>query len=242
MAPPSTQPADRNSPAIRPNIGRTDSANLDQLIAKAKSQITRIRSKECYVTAEHWDFAKTLEQIRSLCTEKGDWERALRQIGLRRQRAHECLKYREVFPTRADAAACPVAKANVLIRKALKAEDAAARSLCAADDCFATPPWLLDVLRRDYGDFGLDAAASHGHAVAERYYTVEDDALTQDWAADCSGKPIFMNPPFAFGALEEFVEKATFESQRAQPSSACCLFTNRTRGFVIMSGSMPKSA
>ena len=38
------------------------------------------------------------------------------------------------------------------------------------DDCFATPPWLVEALRRDYGDFGLDAAASHGYAVAERYY------------------------------------------------------------------------
>ena len=124
MAPSSTQPADRNSPAIRPNIGRI-LRDLDQLIAKAKSQIARFQGKECYVTAQHWDFAETLEQIRSLCTEKGDWERALRKIGLRRQRAWEYLKYRELFANRADAAACPVLKANALIRKALKAEDAA---------------------------------------------------------------------------------------------------------------------
>src|SRR5208283_1127326 len=100
--------------------------------------------------ARHWDFAGTLEQIRGLCTKKGDWERALRKIGVRRQRAWEYLKYREVFASRSDAAACPVLKANVIIRKAIKAEDAANRNACAADDCFSTPPWLLDVLRRDY--------------------------------------------------------------------------------------------
>ncbi len=44
-APPTTRTADRNSPAIRPNIGRTDCANLDQLIAKAKSQIANINHK-----------------------------------------------------------------------------------------------------------------------------------------------------------------------------------------------------
>jgi len=208
---PSSMPADRNSPSIRPNIGRTD---LDQLIAKAKSQIVRINNKERYVTARHWDFAETLERIRTLCSVKGDWERALRKIGLRRQRAWEYLKYRELFTSRADAAACPVLKANVIIRKAIKADDDANRIAGASEDCFATPPWLIEVLRRDYGDFGLDAAAAHGHAVAERYYTVEDDALTQDWVADCGGKPIFMNPPFAFGTLEKFVEKAHLESQR----------------------------
>ncbi len=211
MAPSSPQPADRSGPAIRPNIGRTD---LDHLIAKAKSQIARINDRECYVTAEHWDAAETLAQIRNICTKKGDWERALRMIGLRRQRAWEYLKYRELFASRADAAACPVLKANVLIRKALKADDAANRNAGAAEDCFATPPWLIDVLRRDYGDFGLDTAASHGHAVAERYFTAADDALKQDWVADCGGKPIFMNPPFAFGTLEKFVEKAHVESQR----------------------------
>src|SRR5208283_3875924 len=214
IAPSSPQPADRSGPAIRPNIGRTDCADLDQLIAKAKSQIAGIQSKERYVTARHWDFAKTLEEIRTLCSVKGDWERALRKIGLRRQRAWEYLKYRELFTSRADAAACPVLKANVIIRKAIKADDDANRIAGASEDCFATPPWLIEVLRRDYGDFGLDAAAAHGHAVAERYYTVEDDALTQDWVADCGGKPIFMNPPFAFGTLEKFVEKAHLESQR----------------------------
>ena len=85
MARPSTQPVDRNRPAIRPNIGRTDCADLDQLIVKAKSQIARINKRERYVTARHWDFAGTLEQIRNICTKKGDWERALKRIGLRRQ-------------------------------------------------------------------------------------------------------------------------------------------------------------
>ncbi len=122
---PSSMSADRNSPSIRPNIGRIDCVTLDQLIAKAKSQIARFQGKECYVTAQHWDFAETLEQIRSLCKKQGDWERALRKIGLRRQRAWEYLKYRELFASRADAAACPVLKANGIIRKAIKAEDAA---------------------------------------------------------------------------------------------------------------------
>ena len=213
-----TQPADFASHSICPNIGQTGCLDIDQLIAKAKRQITRITRKECYVTAEHWDFANTLEQIQSLCRKKGDWGRALRKIGLLRQRASEYIQYRKVFPTRADAAACPVLKANLLIRKSLKAEDAAARNAGADDDCFATPAWLLEVLRRDYGDFGLDAAASHGHAAAAKYYTADDDALQQDWASDSAGRPVFMNPPFTAGNAEEFIKKAYGESQRREPT------------------------
>ena len=101
-----------------------------------------------------------------------------------------------------------------------------------ADDCFATPPWLVEVLRQDYGDFGLDAAASHGHAVAERDYTAADDALRQDWAKDCDGKPVFMNPPF--NDLERFVKKAYEESRREPRSFAYCLYKSHPwfRGYV----------
>lgn len=214
VVPTRTKTTDRSSPSIRPNIGRTNSVGLDDLIAKAKNQIARIARRESYVTARHWDLSETLERIRSLCKKKGDWERALQKIGLRRQRAWEYRQYPKIFANRAEAAACPVLTANQLIKKAIKAEDAASRGSGADEDCFATPPWLLEVLRRDYGDFGLDAAASHGHAVADRYYTVEDDALQQDWAADCNGKPVFLNPPFTFGLLEQFVRKAYEESQR----------------------------
>ena len=42
IALPSPQPADRNGPVIRPNIGQMDCTSLDQLVAKAKSQIARI--------------------------------------------------------------------------------------------------------------------------------------------------------------------------------------------------------
>jgi phage N-6-adenine-methyltransferase len=84
----------------------------------------------------------------------------------------------------------------------------------ATDDCFATPTWLVKALRHQYGDFGLDAAASDDCHVADEYYTATDDALQRDWVADCGGRPIFMNPPYKFGTLEQFVAKAHSESQR----------------------------
>jgi hypothetical protein len=137
VVPTGTKPTDRSSPSVRPNFGRMDSTGLEDLIATAKSQIARIARRESYVTARHWDLAETLERIRSLCIKKGDWERALRKIGLPRQRAWEYLQYRKVFANRAEAAACPVLKANRSIHKSLKADDAAARDAVEPNDPFA---------------------------------------------------------------------------------------------------------
>jgi hypothetical protein len=118
-----TRSTHRNTPAIRPKFGRTDFAKLERLIAKAKSQLDHLSRAECYATAEHRDLGETLKEIRSLCTRKGEWERALRKLGLARQRAWEYIQYTKAFATREDAAACPIGEANDLIKKTRKAED-----------------------------------------------------------------------------------------------------------------------
>ena len=65
-----------------------------------------------------------------------------------------------------------------------------------------TPPDLFDFLHERYR-FTIDAAASKENAKLGRYWTKEDDALSQDW----SGERVFCNPPYGAQSYA-FIEKA----------------------------------
>lgn len=85
-------------------------------------------------------------------------------------------------------------------------------------DDWGTPPWLFDLLNREYGPFDLDAAAHDKNAKCERFLT---DALSPDpWP----GRRIWMNPPYGRIAAE-FVARAALEAQRAE--IVCCLLPCR---------------
>lgn len=73
-----------------------------------------------------------------------------------------------------------------------------------------TPQDLFDRLNRQWGPFDLDAAASADNALCERFLTVEDDALSKDWAQRASR--VFVNPPYGRGTVGRWVQKARAES------------------------------
>lgn len=80
----------------------------------------------------------------------------------------------------------------------------------SATDLWATPQDFFDKLHTEFG-FTLDVCASPENAKCDRYFTKDDDGLTQDWAGAC-----WMNPPYGreIGkwmrkALESSVEGAT---------------------------------
>jgi phage N-6-adenine-methyltransferase len=62
-------------------------------------------------------------------------------------------------------------------------------------DPWETPQWLFGWCVRKYGSFDVDAAAGHHNAKCKKFWTREDDALTQDW----SGLAVFANVPFCGG-------------------------------------------
>lgn len=71
-----------------------------------------------------------------------------------------------------------------------------------------TPRWLFNQLNAEF-HFDLDAAATEENALCSRYYTVEQDALKQDWAKD--GVSLWINPPYGkIGPL--FIKKAYDET------------------------------
>lgn len=71
---------------------------------------------------------------------------------------------------------------------------------------WATPSYLYEQLNSEFG-FTIDVCASDWNAKHERYWTVQDDALSKDW----SGEKCFMNPPYGRG-IKRWVRKAYEES------------------------------
>lgn len=79
----------------------------------------------------------------------------------------------------------------------------------SASNEWATPQHFFDKLNRLYGPFTLDAAASADNYKVSNHYTLDDNALDQDW----SNNTVFLNPPYGRG-IKDWVRKAHLESQK----------------------------
>src|SRR5690554_6323664 len=79
--------------------------------------------------------------------------------------------------------------------------------LSSVDMDWETPPGLIADLEREFGPFDLDVAAAPHNAKAPKYFTEEDDGLTQDWYGLC-----FMNPPYG-REIGKWVAKARAEAE-----------------------------
>ena len=74
----------------------------------------------------------------------------------------------------------------------------------SASDNWATPDSFMDRVKTQYKvDFDLDVCADAGNAKAERFYTREDDGLTQEWSG-C----VWCNPPYGRKQTAQWLKKA----------------------------------
>jgi phage N-6-adenine-methyltransferase len=71
----------------------------------------------------------------------------------------------------------------------------------AVDDRGTTADFFAQMTER-FGPFDLDVAAASHNAKCERYYTIEDDGLTQPWNAE----RVWCNPPYS--NIGAWVERA----------------------------------
>lgn len=80
-----------------------------------------------------------------------------------------------------------------------------------------TPSYVLDPIRFALGGvIGLDPCTTPDNPVrAERFYTVEDDGLTQPWSGPEWSPTVFVNPPYS-KAREPWVEKCIEAGRRGQ--------------------------
>ena len=85
---------------------------------------------------------------------------------------------------------------------------------------WATPKDLFEKLNKEF-NFTLDPCATKENAKCDKYYTIEDDGLIQDWSNDI----VFMNPPYG-REIKYWVQKAYEESLKG--AKVVCLIPSRT--------------
>lgn len=73
---------------------------------------------------------------------------------------------------------------------------------------WATPPAFFAALDAEF-HFTLDPCATRKNAKCSRFYTIEDDGLTQNWG----GQRVFCNPPYG-RKIGAWVRKAYEESRK----------------------------
>jgi len=71
---------------------------------------------------------------------------------------------------------------------------------------WSTPQEFVDGLSEIYGPFTLDVAAADWNHKCDRYYTIKEDGLQQDWDAD----NVWCNPPYGH-SVGAWVHKASKE-------------------------------
>lgn len=84
---------------------------------------------------------------------------------------------------------------------------------------WATPPEFFAEYDREF-HFGLDVCATPENAKCARYYTEEQDGLSQEWRGNC-----WMNPPYG-RRIGDWIKKA-YETARGG-YCVVCLLPSRT--------------
>ena len=87
-------------------------------------------------------------------------------------------------------------------------------------DEWATPQAIFEELDKEF-HFDLDAAASDDNHKCDRYFTLENSGLSQNWG----GYRVFCNPPYS--QIDKWVEKA-FRETRNDDTLVVMLLPSRT--------------
>lgn len=98
------------------------------------------------------------------------------------------------------------------VLKAESSKDMKAESLkmmfSSAKDMWATPQSFFDELNNEF-HFTLDPCATKTNAKCNKFYTIDEDGLQQDW----EGEFVFCNPPYG-KMISQWVRKCSQESKK----------------------------
>lgn len=81
-------------------------------------------------------------------------------------------------------------------------------------DSWGTDPIIFKALHYEF-NFTLDAAANDDNALCKNYFTINDNALAQDWSKH---KSVWINPPYSRGNIKAFMAKAAEETKKGVTS------------------------
>lgn len=93
-------------------------------------------------------------------------------------------------------------------------------------DEWYTPKKYTDAAREAMGSIDLDPAstkAANAKVGADEFYTKDDDGLKQDWHGN-----VWVNPPYSYPLVEEFVDKAISEYQAGRCDQCIIIVNNCT--------------
>lgn len=83
-----------------------------------------------------------------------------------------------------------------------------------------TPQEFFNKLNEEFS-FTLDPCSNNGNHKCDKFYTIKEDGLKQDWSKEI----VFMNPPYG-GHTGDWIKKALEESQRG--ATVVCLIVSST--------------
>lgn len=86
---------------------------------------------------------------------------------------------------------------------------------------YSTPQWLFDKLNSEF-NFTLDACADKSNHKCKKYYTEDDDGLSQDW----SDEVVWINPPY--GKEQKLWIKKAYNEWREHDVTSVMLIPSRT--------------
>lgn len=90
-----------------------------------------------------------------------------------------------------------------------------------------TPPEIVSYWERRVGKFTLDTASDHFNKIVNNAYTIEDDALKQDWQKAAKGGIAWCNPPY--DNILPWVNKAAEEAEKGLTTVMLIAGTHETK-------------
>jgi len=109
-----------------------------------------------------------------------------------------------------------------------------------SNDLWATPPEVFEALDKEFC-FGFDVCAEYETAKCSDYWTIEDDALSKDWAEDAKSRipgagliemgALWCNPPYS--NITPWVRKAIEAQQNGRMTVMLVMCDPSVKWFSI---------